>query len=420
VPGSGQFVIKTGTAILNSQSAIGSSASGVASGYLATTVITSGLLVIQRGPVIEAVDLTTGRVRWSTPVPLPPPSSVPAWSHATGLQLLDYLTLTAANGLIAASVGSSWLLLDATTGRPLTPGFVSGPVQDWGGDCCQVQPENAHSLILLGRPLVEAVDPVTARVQWRVPAVNSSFIVAGNTLYAGDGVGRVVPSHLVIRIDLASGRDQGPPLLLPPALRFTGVSQSQQEPGAVLMTGTGTISRLDPVTGRVSWTRALPAGSYGAPLQPGPSGAAPSAEYLLPPHPGAGGWRILLISLATGQETVIPLGRTFPYAAAGMTSAGLAGEGFWDYYDGAMLASASASGPGGFRYTRLEGVDPRSGRVLWSGPWGGDAYVLGETFSGPPMIIVQSCSPSGLLPEQWTATDHVASCDGETLYAINA
>jgi outer membrane protein assembly factor BamB len=422
LPGSGRFVIGAGAAVLNARSAISSVADMAEPGYLATTIVTSGLLVIQRGPVIEAVDLTTGQLRWATRLPEPPTSSVPVVSpYQAKLPLLDYLTMTAANGLIAASVGSSWVLLEARTGRLLTPRFVPGPAQDWGGNCCDVLPESAHSLILLGRPLVEAVDPVTARVQWRDPAGSVGYAVIGNAFYAGDGDGRVIPSTGISGTDLASGQGLRP-LLLPPDLRFTIVRQSAEEPGALLVTGSDKIARLDPVTGRVVWTQTLPAGAIGAPLQPGPSGAAPSAEYLLPPTPGAGAatWHIFLVNLATGRATFIPLGRAFPYAAAGIRSTGLADDIFWDFYDGAMLASVSSLARGGISYTRLEGVDLRSGHVLWRGPLGGDVYVLGETFTGPPMIIAQSCLPSGLVAGQPAPAYHEAYCDSEHLYAINA
>jgi hypothetical protein len=422
LPGSAQFVIRAGAAVLNARSAISSVLGMAEPGYLAKTVITSGLLVFQRGPVIEAVGLKTGQPRWSTRIPAPPPSSEPVLSpDIAKVPLLDYLTMTAANGLIAASVGPSWLLLDARTGRLLTPRFVAIPSLDWGGNCCAVLPESAHSLILLGRPLVEAVDPVTARVLWRGPDNPSITAVIGNVVYAGDGDGRVIPSTVILRTDLVSGQSLQP-LLLPPDLRFTVVSQSQEEPGALLVTGADKIARLDPVTGRVAWTRTLPAGAFDAPLRPGPSGAVPSAEYLLPRPPGASGasWRILLVNLATGRATSIPLGQAFPYAAAGITSSGLAGAGFWDFYHGAMLISVPSRARDGYSYTRVEGADPRSGHVLWRGPWGGDVYVLGETFTGPPMIIAQSCLPSGLVAGQPAPAHHEVYCDSERLYAINA
>lgn len=417
LPGSARFVIDTGTAVLNARSAITSVAGMGGPGYLANTVITAGLMVFQRGPVIEAADLKTGQLRWSTPLPepprLPPPNG--QWP------LLEYLTMTAANGLIAASVASSWVVLDARTGRLLTPRFVPLPAPPDGGGWREVLPESAHSLILLGNPLVEAVDPVTARVRWRGVAGPSVSAVIGNAVYGGSGDGRVIPSLDIVGTDLTSGQSLRP-LLLPAGLQFTTVTRSEQEPGALLVTGANKIARLDPVTGRVAWTRTLPAGAIGAPLQPGPSGAAPSAEYLLPPPPGASAaiWHIFLVNLRTGQATLIPLGRAFPYAAAGITSSGLAGAGFWDFYDGAMLVSVTAPARGGLRYTRLEGVDPQSGRVLWRGPWGGDAYVLGETFTGPPMIIAESCPPSGLVAGQRASAYHQAYCDSERLYAINA
>jgi len=65
LPGSARFVIYTGTAVLNARSAITSVAGMGGPGYLANTVITAGLMVFQRGPVIEAVDLKTGQLRWS-------------------------------------------------------------------------------------------------------------------------------------------------------------------------------------------------------------------------------------------------------------------------------------------------------------------------------------------------------------------
>lgn len=123
LPGSARFVIDTGTAVLNARSAITSVAGLGGPGYLANTVITAGLMVFQRGPMIEAVDLQTGQLRWSTPLPEPPQLPPPNGQWP----LLDYLTMTAANGLIAASVASSWVVLDARTGRLLTPRFVPRP-----------------------------------------------------------------------------------------------------------------------------------------------------------------------------------------------------------------------------------------------------------------------------------------------------
>jgi hypothetical protein len=88
-----------------------------------------------------------------------------------------------------------------------------------------------------------------------------------------------------------------------------------------------------------------------------------------------------------------------------------------------MLASvatkAKPAGTGGFSYTRLEGVDPQTGHILWRGPWAGDLYVLGETFTGPPVIIAESCAPSGLVADQSAIHGDEAFCDSERLYAIN-
>ncbi|HEX4656529.1 MAG TPA: hypothetical protein VH307_04020 [Streptosporangiaceae bacterium] len=48
------------------------------------------------------------------------------------------------------------------------------------------------------------------------------------------------------------------------------------------------------------------------------------------------------------------------------------------------------------------------------------ASVLGETFTGPPMITAESCPPSGLVAGQKASAYHQAYCDSERLYAINA
>jgi hypothetical protein len=58
--------------------------------------------------------------------------------------------------------------------------------------------------------------------------------------------------------------------------------------------------------------------------------------------------------------------------------------------------------------------------VLWRGPVAADLYVLGETSSGPPLIIAESCAPSALSPDQSAAQGDQAFCNSERLYAINA
>jgi hypothetical protein len=46
--------------------------------------------------------------------------------------------------------------------------------------------------------------------------------------------------------------------------------------------------------------------------------------------------------------------------------------------------------------------------------------MLGETFTGPPVIIAQSCLPSGLVAGPPAPAYHEAYCDSERLCAINA
>lgn len=473
--GSTPFDIETGTANLNVPTTPLGIELGLP-GYLANTIVASGLLVFQRGPLIEAVDLRTGHRRWSTRLPVP---SQPGGHQAPGQPAMSApmpgstlsMTLAAAQGLITASVGFSWWLLDAATGALIPPtadspptGWPAPPPGSW--PALAVLPLSPRSVVLLKTPLAEDVDPVTGSVRWRVPLRPwLGYALIGNVLYAGNVGGHPVRTTAIQRIDLASGRAQ-PALRLPTDLQGLGfrVVQSAQDPDALLVAGyrwvaarlmdSEVIARLDPATSRVIWTRTLPFGAVGLDLQPGPVAAVPSAEFLVPPIPPllpgqprqplppSGGlqdpplpppgplpppardgaiWHILVVSLGTGQATSIPLGPAFPYAAAGIHT--WSADGSWDLYGNAMLATASTrprpAGRGGFAYTRLEGVEPRTGHVLWRGPWGVDLYVLGETFSGPPLIIAESCAPAGLVPDRSAVNGNEAFCDSERLYAVN-
>lgn len=270
----------------------------------------------------------------------------------------------------------------------------------------------------------------------------TGYALIGNVLYADDdpygqdqsaNAGPSGRATTIQRVDLATGRLLPDlPLPLQPDLRTEAarVAQFGADPGALLVEAGPGLTRIDPVSGRPVWTAPLPARTDGT-AQPGPTGTPPTVEHLVPgkasavePPPAGTStniWQVTVVNLATGTETPVSMGHSFPYGDAGVDTE--RGGGSWNLYGPGMLASvatkARPAGSGGFSYTRLEGVDPQTGRILWRGPWAGDLYVLGETFTGPPVIIAESCAPSGLVADQSAIHGDEAFCDSERLYAIN-
>ncbi len=306
-----------------------------------------------------------------------------------------------------------------------------------------VLPVTQHSAVLLNNTQVQGVDPATGSVRWQVPLRRwTGYAVIGHVLYAdddpyGQDVSATKGPHgkatAIQRVDLATGRLL-PDLPLPPDLRTEAgrVAQFTEDPGALLVEAGPGLTRLNPATGRPVWSAALPARTDGT-AQPGPTGTPPTVEYLVPgktsglePPPAGTGtniWHVMVVNLTTGKQTPISMGRSFPYGDAGVDTSGNGG-GSWNLYGPGMLATTAtkprSAGTGGFSYTRLEGVDPQTGRILWRGPWAGDLYVLGETFTGPPVVIAESCAPSGLVADQSAIHGDQALCTSERLYAINA
>jgi outer membrane protein assembly factor BamB len=448
LPGSSQFDIGSGSAVLNMPAASDEGITGfgdIPNGYLATVEVAPGLVVFQQPgrAAIEAVDPATGRRLWATKLPAPP-----GFTPDTTVSGALTLSIVAAGGVITAydSADYLWWMVNAATGaasppRRLASYAQANPATDLHATD-DVLPVTSQNVVLLNNTQVQGVDPATGSVRWQVPLRRwTGYAVIGNVLYAdNDPYGQDVTANkgphgkatTIQRVDLATGRLL-PDLPLPPDLRTEAarVAQFWEEPGALLVEAGPGLTRLDPATGRPLWTAALPASTVGT-AQPGPTGSPPTVEYLVagktsgfePPPAGTGTniWRVVVVSLATGKETPLPLGRSFPYGEAGVLIGG-DGGGSWNLYGSGMLASAATkaqpAGTGGFSYTRLEGVDPQTGRILWRGPWAGDLYVLGETFTGPPVIIAESCAPSGLVADQSAIHGDEAFCNGERLYAIN-
>ena len=455
LPGSASSSISTGQSALNLpdlQSLGIAEFGGIPGDYLATVAVAPSQVVFEPGGrlMVEAIDSVTGKRQWATRLTLPRGAQF----LAPGSQLTP--TLTDVNGLITAydPDALTWWLLNAATGAASPPRQIPSSDQASGTGNVTVLPVTARDVALVGWTQVEDVDPVTGTVRWQVPlrpwtgeTVIGHVLYADNDRYAEDMSSTGTNSHdqatAIQRVDLASGRLL-PALPLAASLRGAGSAIDAPpgaSPGYLVVHSNGTTTRLNPATGRVLWSLRMPPDVVGTGAgQAGPDGTVPSLEYLVvplgsgagttgspPPSPGTRGaiWRVMVISLTNGAVTWVSLGRAFPYSDAGIqTELAVPGVSPWDLYGSVMIAShASApqqAGSGGYSFTQLEGASPQTGRVLWRGPSVADLYVLGQSESGPPVIIAESCAPAGLAPDPSAGHGDEAFCDSERLYAVNA
>lgn len=417
---------------------------GVPEGQPVSIDIAPGLVIFQHGLAgAEAVSPSTGKVKWTVKLPAPP--GFPDSSNPPGL------TFTAVNGMISVYDPQDylWWLLNPVTGTASPPHRLAAYYQAGDGGADDVLPLNQANVILVNDTDVQDIDPATGKARWQVPVHEwSGEAMIGSTLYLDNDPYDYSFSHhpdadpagsdtAIQRISLAHGREL-PGLALPKDLQAEAgqVTQYSADPGALMVITSGAMARIAPATGRVMWFRALPAGTDGVP-QAAAGTAAPSAEYLVGSSaPGnaaagrAGGsrsaprtgiWRVEIIRLADGALSSVALGRSFPYAAAGIdTGPGDGGGSTWSGYGSSLLAAPAApAGQGGYSYTRLEGVSPATGRVLWRGPAAADLAVLGQTLSGQPEVIMESCPPSQVAASASPGGSSDAYCNAETVYAVN-
>jgi hypothetical protein len=413
------------------------------SGTQAQIAVSPGLFVYQIGSaVINAIDPATGRHLWTTRLPLPrgfTPSDTPPDGAMN-------IGLTAADGEVTAYDPNDflWWQLNATTGTASPPrrlaAYYHGEGSLAGPPPLDAMPAGPQDTVLVSYEQVQDIDPATGSVRWQAPVQKwTGDAVIGNVMYLDNsrsqydqaftksGASGTERPTQIQRIDLSTGRVL-PALPLAAALQKPGASLEQVpgDPGALLLESPGTITRLNPATGRAAWTFTLPSGALGPPQELA-QGAAPSLAFLVPPpvsanavaspRPGVAGdvFRIMVLDLATGRAASIALGRSFPYSAAAIVT-GNDGDGSrWNMVGSAMLGVGS-----GGRYVRLEGIEPQTGKIVWRGPWAGDVYVRGATSSGPPVIIIESCAPTGLEVDPASQTALGTYCDSERLYAINS
>jgi hypothetical protein len=449
LPGSSQFDIQSGTGVINMPGSAAEGISGfgeIPTGYLASVEVGPGSMVFQQPGrmVIEAIDPATGKRLWRTKMPTPQ-----GFSPNMNVNGALVFAIEAADGVITVydSADYLWWLVNAATGAASPPHRIASYTNTSAQSPDDVLPVNPQSVVLLNNTQVQGVDPTTGSVRWQVPlqrwtgyAVIGNVLFADNDPYGQDQSANAGPSGratAVQRVDLATGKLL-PDLPLPAGLRTEAghVTQFAEDHGVLLIEAGSGLTSLDPATGHPVWTATVPASTLGS-AQLGPTGTPPTVEYLVPgkttdsinpPAPGTGAniWKVLVVGLATGKATTVTMGRKFPYSGAGI-NVGSEGADNWNLYGSAMLATvatkvqgADSDGIGGFSYVRLEGVDPQTGRILWRGPWGADLYVLGQTFTGPPVIIAESCSPSSLQADPSAIHGGEAYCDSERLYAINA
>lgn len=444
--GGSQSDIQAGTSLLNLPAAAADQITyGVPEGKAVSVDIAPGLVLFQSGlTAAEAVNPATGKVLWNTKLPTPR-----GFSEGSTPPTLDFAV---ANGMISVydPVDYLWWILNQATGAASPPHTLASYSQPGGAAADDVLPLNSGNAILVNDTNVQDIDPATQKVRWQVPVHEwSGQALIGSMLYLdNDPYGYDFSHHpnanptgsdtAIQRVDLARGQIL-PSVALAKDLQAEDgqVSQFGADPGALMVVTSSAVARIDPATGKAIWFRALPAGTVGVP-QPAAGTASPSIAYLVRGDPseddsaegsqpvaGTGHdiWRVQIVSLANGALSSVALGPSFPYASAGMDTKPDSQSNVWNGYGSSMLAAPvtvpKSAGSGEHDYTRLEGVDPATGHVLWTGPAVADLAVLGQTLGGQPEVIVESCPPSEVTTNPPPDGSSDAHCNGETLYAVN-
>ncbi|HEY1702568.1 MAG TPA: PQQ-binding-like beta-propeller repeat protein [Trebonia sp.] len=444
--GDSQSDIQAGTALLNMPAAAADQITyGVPENQDLSVDIAPGLVLFQSGvTAVEAVNPATGKVLWNTKLPTPQ-----GFSEGGTPPILGF---TVANGLISVydSADYLWWIVNQATGAASPPHRLASYSQPGGAATDDVLPLNSGNVILVNDTNVQDIDPAIQKVRWQVPVHEwSGEAMIGSMLYLDNDPYDYDYSHhsntnptgsdtAIQRIDLARGQVL-PSVALAKDLQDEGgqVSQFGADPGVLMVVTSSAVARIDPATGKAIWFRALPVGTVGVP-QAAAGTPSPSIEYLVrggasedesadgsQPVAGTGNdiWRVQIVSLANGALSPVALGRSFPYASAGVdTRPGSQGI-VWNGYGSSMLAAPvtapKPAGSGEHDYTRLEGVVPATGHVLWKGPAVADLAVLGQTPGGQSEVILESCPPSEVTANPSPDGSSNAYCNGETLYAVN-
>jgi outer membrane protein assembly factor BamB len=204
---------------------------------LAPPVIAGDSVVVADDASVTALERGDGRTRWTQP------------AHD-----LSYRVAAGAGVVVLVDRSDSVRAFDLATGAPrwqLTPpgAVYHAPVVDEAG----------ASVVLVvpavPGPVVRAVDAGTGAVRWERPVDRFTAVpvVADGRVYVAEGDGR--HHAVVIALDLGTGERQWATQV--PASFESGIVPAADPRGLVVVDHHGTVTILDPASGRVRWERRL-------------------------------------------------------------------------------------------------------------------------------------------------------------------
>jgi hypothetical protein len=415
-----------------------------------SAAFTAGLAVVCAGGIAEGIDPASGQVRWRQKL-----ASANAENESQsnpGPQAYCDLTVVAPGQVAAAnfspfpnsSAPNYVRILNATTGAvgpqlalPL-PAGANG--NNPSSSSTNVLDLSGGTLSVLVNSQIYGLNEATGAVRWQTTLQTfTGYSVVGDILYADTtnfNSSRSVSTSLQ-RVDLSSGATPGP-LPLGPGLAGTNLAVIQPGlavtaaagPMTTLLVTTGAagagqdsssqIAAVDTATGKALW-------SYpGTLAELDPASQPPEVAVLTESVPafGSGSLTLRTVSLATGKlvaTSSVP-SRLWPVIDLKPGAEGT----YWNFYDSALVGEvppdSSLAGSDTSWYGRLEGLTA-SGKVRWQGPWSSsDLWVLGDSAAGPPLIIVESCTPAGIVPPPTppSSGNVTSTCTQGRVYAINA
>jgi outer membrane protein assembly factor BamB len=413
-----------------------------------SAAFTDGLAVVCAGGVADGISLASGQVRWRQKLVSASAENEQSQSNP-GPQAYCDLT-SVASGEVAVANFSPFpnsgapnvvRILNAATGAvgpqlalPLPPGANDNNPNSSSANVLDL---SGGTLSVLVNSQIYGLNEATGAVRWQTALQTfTGYSVVGDILYAdttNDNSSLSVSTALQ-RVDLSSGATLGP-LPLGPGLAGTNLAVIQPGlavtaaagPMTTLLVTTGAstqdngqVAAVDTATGKALW-------SYpGNLVEIDPASQPPEAAVMQESVPafGSGSLTLRTVDLVTGK--LIATSRVPSRLWPVIDLKPGAEETWWNFYDSALVGEvrpdSSQAGPNTSWYGRLEGLTA-SGKVRWQGPWSSsDLWVLGGSTAGPPLIIVESCTPAGIVPPPTPATssDVTTTCTQGRVYAINA
>lgn len=414
-----------------------------------SAAFTAGLAVVCAGGVAQGIDQVSGQVRWKQK--LAPANAEDGQSQSSSdPQAYCDLTVIAAGQIAAAnfspfpnSAAPNYVrILNAATGAvgpqlalPLPPGANNN---DPNASSTDILGLYGDTLSVLVNSQVYGLNDANGAVRWQATLQTfTGYSVVGDILYADTSNSNSSRSATTAlqRVNLSSGATLA---LLPLGPGLAGTDLAVIQPGlavtaaagpmSTLLVATGTagqnsssqVAAVNTATGKALW-------SYpGTLAEIDPASQPPEAAVFQESVPafGSGSLTLRTVSLTTGN---LIAASSVPSRLWRVIDLKPGAEGaFWNFYDSALvgevLPDSSQAGSDTSWYGRLEGLTA-SGKVRWQGPWSSsDLWVLGDSTAGPPLIIVESCTPAGIVPPPAppSSSDVTTTCTQGRVYAINA